>query len=151
MIAHQQGSDTTTPLRERRAGPRPACGQTPLPVVVQELLCPKQETGRKRGTLPACLLFKTNMIARNFGALVGPRKAVRLRLVQVHPILMVAQHLAMTLIIRVFSRGPPPPSGRGASMSPSPRPRGRLWSPLSEIVIAVSVVPFCSVLAQFSN
>ena len=36
------------------------------------------------------------MIARNFGALVGPRKAVRLRLVQVHPILMVAQHLAMT-------------------------------------------------------
>ena len=28
--------------------------------------------------------------------MVGPRKAVRLRLVQVHPILMVAQHLAMT-------------------------------------------------------
>ena len=52
----------------------------------------------------------------------------------------------MTLIVRVFSRGAPPPAG---SMSPSSRPRGRLWSPLSEIVIAVSVVPFCSVLASF--
>ena len=36
IIAHQQGSDTTTPLRERRAGPRPACGQTPLPVVASQ-------------------------------------------------------------------------------------------------------------------
>jgi len=36
IIAHQQGSDTTTPLRERRAGPRPACGQTPLLVVASQ-------------------------------------------------------------------------------------------------------------------
>ena len=52
IIAHQQGSDTTTPLRERRAGPRPACGQTPLLVVASQSwqLASKTLTARFKNT-----------------------------------------------------------------------------------------------------